>query len=522
MFMTETTFLRQSLLVFSWLLFALAVGWQAVNATRRLGWWLPVTVGLLFTGAMALRLMLAPWGPGDFNVNVCLPAYGEAPCLVIRAIGAIIGLSPKVPIFVSLVFGSLAAAFLVPMALALGMDRRTALAAGLLLAVTPLAVRSSGDGERQSFVLLLSILATASLAVWGHLRNVPALVAFLSGGLLCTASHPSALLYLPVAWVTLVVFERPQERLRAAGAVLALTGFVVAFVPVSMKLMHMAKGYAPWRLPGAATTVWLNTDFTAIAVLGLMVVGALTGIVGRDRVVTWAIAAAVVVAVPAIRHPIAEMNLASARYQTLSLPMVSLIAAFGITRVLEAMSRYGGRKAVLCGATILAVMVVGTSVEPMRATMARRTIDYEYEFLSKVVTKLPSNARIYIVNPPGHVENGLRFLEEISRFSGMEGQRWVQVPPGPLADLSGAFYYRQPVCSSDGETPGAAAMVAQCERIERSLRLRPLAETTVPAKRFAREGYAGPYVRLGIYYILPFDQATEPFPYDAGPVQGPL
>ncbi len=466
-----------------------------------------VALLLLFCVSMLLRLGLATWGPGDLNVNILRSQYGAAPGLLVRAVAEVFGLSPRTPVIVSLVTGSLAPVALVLTAEALGRDRATAFAAGLLLALAPYAIRTSGEGERQSCAILLSILSIGGLSVWILKAEVLGGVCFLAAGLLCAASRPELVLILPVTGLLIPFLARSRTELfRGILSVLVLTVIVVIIFPWSREVWVMADGNGIWKLPGPWTAIWMSPEYTSWAVLVLTAIGLVIGAVRKDRIIIWSGLTLIALGIITSAHPIDHLRLASARYQTILLIFQAIVAGAGATWIIGLVAPLVGRRMKYAVPVLLAAALVATSIVPIRQVTARRSIDDEYAFLAGAVRQLPPSAVVYILNPDRRVEVGLRFLKDISILSAMPQQNWLELPQSKDKLVPGAYFYLQPVCSADpAHLEHDRPMVARCRAVKGCLDGEPIVDAMLSSRRFAWDQFGDESVHVAIYPVSALD-----------------
>ena len=494
---------------------ALLLGLLAGMARRgpvspRLAW--AAALIMLFCAGLALRIAFWTGGPGDFNVTVFLPMYGQAPATLLRLLEPVVGLDPLMPARFSLVFGALAPVALAIALVELGASRTTSFAAALMLAGQPLAVRWSGEGLRETTEMTLALVALWGQAAYVSRGRPRALAVSLASLVLCLQSRPEATLWLPVlALAAAFGLPRGGRRLRAVWPlVIAAVAGLLLMCP-SARLI-VGTGAVVQRMPGLGPfqTVWLDPDFTSPVVPVLFALGAVWAVVRRDVPVTWAALAAVALSLAASIHPTGGLVLSSARYSALALPLVSAVAGSGASALLEgAPPRFSRVGEAVMGAALVA-LALGTPGPMARVTLPR-TIDHEYRYLARTLPDLPADADIYIANPHSRAEVGLRWLDQVSLMAGRGGQRWIEWPPEGDPTTRPRLFYYQPACSGAMPPDGRPSMeVGGIGRVRKTCREALAAcggglwmRAELPAVRFAADTYESERIPVGFCKLSP-------------------
>ena len=502
-------------LLFAFLGWELLAAWRSADSARRRSW-LRESAALLglFASALVLRYTLATWGPGDLRANLDTVflgdgldhRYGSAPNALLRVLFQVLPVDHLTVVGTNLVLGAFAPALLVLLVRSLGLGGGPAWTAGLLLAVNPILVRQAGEANRQAFAVFLALLALLALARYlrgGRLRLL--LVAALAA-LLCQQSRPEALLLVPVLGLlalllpprTEILRLRPPSRTLAALAVcvaLAATWWLLRDAAVSV-MKGNAVGHwdlsliylTPQRCP------WLDTDFTSLVVIELLVAGLLVGLLDRSRVVLWALLSLLGVAFITAANPTADLQILNARYHTLSLLPATLLSAAGLWGLADRAGRIWGPKARAGTVALLLAAVAVTTVAPMAKVTLPRTVDLEYTFLREQGAKLPDGALVYVVEVTDDL--GLKQMRHRAPRLLGERQEWRdwngETPP---ADRP-TFYYHAASCYG---TLLAQDKRARCEDAHARFRHGALFESRLPNRPLGPERFDRDPLLVGFY-----------------------
>jgi hypothetical protein len=460
-------------------LLLLAVGARGARPARS-------EVGLalgLGVAALVLRGLLGVWGPHHIN--------GQGPLWVLGATGRPhmlqdygpgyaelfspwTRLLPHAPDYAVFAVNALLAALVPVLAFALargvGMERRHAALAGVLLMADPVAIRfAATEAYFPSIIALttgaaLALLAAASRARAGE-RLSPALLA-LAGALLAAQAariHPIA--WAPVALTPLIVFALPapaslRHRLvRVVGAV-ALVGLVV--VVTSGEALRTTLDS---MLAGEVARVRSMPPGFKLAA-GLLL-AALWQARRRERALA-VLAALHLGAWLLTRQAYGQSRLWQQSFDRLYL-LLPLLAA--VTLVPAALLR---RRAVWLGAGAAGLVLFALAAMPL--VRARTTEQLEYAWLRPRLAQRPPGCRV------AHVA--------------MAGRRTLLLPlyDRPPASAAVAFDLREPVEVSARLSEGGCIWYARtslcasargrpaCEALEARLQLEPLDRTTFPPR----------------------------------------
>jgi hypothetical protein len=525
-----------------WLLMLLGWAWDACRGLRyglRHGSLShSIFLAFLFSAALGLRWSMATWGPGEIVWNqggffvppeFCGGVHGSSPGGLIQLVSRFVGRDFETSIATQLVLGSLAPVLLVLLAKTIGLSPIAAAASGILIAAHPLMVRFSGEGNRQSYMLLLAIAALLPLAQYHRYGLRRYLTLYAIAATLCFHTRPEGILLLPIASMMTMASlydqraggKKSGRRFREAVTAHAIVGAI--WIPYFFVLI---RSFWSSYVPGITRVgfndflskqqIWLNPEYTATATIALLVIGSVIGLLRRERMVLWAMAALAVIAWPVRSLSAVDQNLAIARYHTLTMPFAAILAGYGLDRLTRVgkwlLSFWKWTVAwPALSATIALLAVAITTIDPMREITYPRTIDHEFQFLLRVLPQLPDDAEIYYTYRSPRLNIDLAFsapTQYLSAAVGRPGQRWFPwesdqtLPPSDHP----RFYYQQGNCYA-GQFFADEILSAQIAR-EGPLRCMsamaryggsPVFTERIPAVRFQTEVYFMDPMTIGIY-----------------------
>jgi hypothetical protein len=430
--------------------------------------------------ALALRLVLGPWGP--FHISGYAPlfvagaarnpesiaAYGPG---YAEVFGPIAALAPSDPDWAIFACNAILSALVAPVAFALarlaGVGRHAACAAALLLAVDPIAIRMGATESYFPIIILLCAGAAATVLVGASEREAG------RRGRVAACLGAAALLLTQAA------------RMHPSAWALAATVPFAAFAAPSARVPYRAFVFlASATLAGAAMLAL--SGGALVDVFGHLRGGTLMRPVppGSVRPLIWIAAAAgayVLVsprrwlALPAALCAAALLMTRQSYWQGwfwqqsydrlyLTLPVVAVVAAIPALVLRQPV-------VALLSALLLAVAWFHYGVPIITA----RTTDHrEYRWVREELARLPAECRViyvatvdkrsvllptYVGPPRGTVE----------MVAGEPHTIEAGLAPAPCA-----YYVRTSLCSSAEARPS-------CEAIERRLTLTPIARASFPA-----------------------------------------
>ena len=518
-----------------WIFVLLGWGLDAFRKVRRKDWNVTLFQVFLFIGAAGLNLSLATFGPGDLHWNQAPfflsphgydPMYGSSPGGLLRLLFPLIPRTFDASIVIQILLGALAAVLAVSLGSALGLGRVQAAFTGIILAAQPLLVRFSGEGDRQAYVLVLVIMTLLHLARHRRDGSWTELVRYVVAATLCLHARPEGILILiPAVAFTLSAGE-PGGAIRTLATMRRLVGeglahlvVVALLVPYALVSLSQFSGYWTSSLGSnsrsLADVVWLNPEFTASACIALVLTGFAAALFNRHRMALWASMSMCAVTWFGLSYPTAGLKIASARYQTLALPLLILVAAYGLHFLMRLGFRLTRRTAVrevLQVATPIAILcwIALATQAPMRMVTSPRTIDYEFRFLMSALPLLPADAEIFYTYPSDryNLDLGLRAPPPLSILAGRTRQQWIQFRPDETLQPSShpRFYFQQASCyatHANLDEVGRAAVAVEwgdrCRQAMARFGDSPFLEETIPASRFASDLYLVDPLRVGFF-----------------------
>jgi len=480
----------------------------------------------LMGGAFGLRIAVATWGPGDLFLNVSevfwgLPAtfYGNAPNGLLLMLFRVAPERVETLVAVTLVLGSLSvgvawllASELVPE------DRRFPWVVALIVAVQPVLVRFSGEANRQSYVALLGAAALWTWMRWERTGRGLFAAGAAVAATLCAHSRPEAfpiLLLLPLA-SGLRVYSRPRRPV----SWLTLAAVFGAYAAYYRTMFHGASNQAVYLgnlsnmehfFLGPEVNLWLDPAFTPIALIALLLIGAAVGLARRERWVLWAAAGMLGLAFIASSMPTGfagVRQLASARYQTLSVLMASLLAGYGAAVVIRIAERWGAAGRVAAAAT-LAAAVIGTGVIPFRGVTKPTTLDHEYRLMKDWIIELPERAEVYQPYNYHYNDLGLRDVVHLGRTLGRDDLSWFNWPEDWRPSPNPQFIWRQASCGLaervDEIFPildrSTHSLAATCREVTEHLADYRIMSAELPLRAFLNADRDHGSVEVGMYEI---------------------
>ncbi len=482
----------------------------------------------LFGGSLVLRLALATWGPGDLRMNLrgtlLSHDFGHDAVSALFGEAALYGPGPNGllgPLFVllprrfeTLVAVALVAGSLAPVVLQRALAARStalhAWAGALALAISPLAVRWSGVGNRQAQMLLLFTVAAWGLGRYQAGGRARYLVAGAAAALLAVLTRPEGVLVFALLGPLWLLGPRGRRRtpLIAIAPVLGLT---LAYRATFSPLAGIETPHIPLGLISPATSVWLDPAFQGWALLGLTLAGLGLGLWRRNPLVI-AAAVALLVVSQATRHmPTAGMQMASARYQSLSVLAAAVCAGAAVDALWTRFA--GSRRAQRLAAALLATLAVAATAPTLLAVTRPRTIDAEYRQLLTWLRELPPGTAVFSVEH-AVIDAGLVAPRTEAHALGVDwnliGSSIDEVyspppnggfPEGPPLIL----YYDGGMCAVTPESMigvfDTYPIVDLCEEARVRFGDRPLLQAEVPAAGFRREEYREDPVRIGLFVV---------------------
>jgi hypothetical protein len=431
--------------------------------------------------ALFLRLALGPWGPlhvngygprfvaGAAREPAAIASYGPG---YVELFGPIAAFAPASPDWAIFGANALLSAFAATLAFVLGrligIPRRAAAAAALLLAIDPVAIRMAATESYFPSIIFLCVAAGAALAVAATEIGAGAgwrAAAWLAGGglLLVEAAriHPSA--WVPVATVPFVALagDTGGSRARAVafvagvtmigGLMLATSGSVLLDVLGNVRGGMLIQPSAPVSLRPLA---WIGAAALGYAVLARRPwLAVAAGIAAAGMVLT--------------RHVYGQSWIWQQSYDRLFITLPVLVAG----AISASALRYRGL------AAVLALLVLVAWFRFALPIVSDRTTDHlEYRWLRERLRGVPSHCRV--IHPASVANRGVEIPTYVRPPSAPAVAMHERRPHTIAAGLAAApclYYVRTSVCSSVDGRPG-------CEAIESRLVLAPVSRASFPSR----------------------------------------
>ncbi len=461
-----------------------------------------LALAALLSLALVVSLQV-PWGPHDIrsrDVAAFLPGWrvpwdhGVGHLALVRALQApglgphdeteLMALGPYLRLL------TLAGFFV--WSRALGVGRRSALYAGVLLALWGVDLRFAPTDAPQIAENACVALFLAALAVTA--RAPSWLAALTAGGLLGLGStqRPEGMLLplvlLPVALLTLPAPAWRDRRVQAGMALAALlaaphaAGLWLTYGGQAVEKATSGGSAWAWR-EGAAHFLPFHPTLGSVGLGGLVVLGLVAGSLGPvPRGVVLATALVLALLVPGWT-PAEDHSLGIARHALRSLPWFALLGGLGAGRLHTDGGRFG---------TVLAVLtVLYATASTWDHALRPATVDAEYRFVADTLSDLPPGCTVWAADAPldgGLVPPGALVAQ---RRLPLTWRNVVPATPPPAATCT--LVYRGAACVS--------------HRLPSSLcgpweGLVPLVEADLPARGWIHETYSTDPVTVGFYWLV--------------------
>lgn len=484
--------------------YALAV--SAARAPRRAAW-LAAVAAL----GLALRLGLAPWGPGDLFDNVesayggptldSFGRYGRAPEALLHLLFTVFPADHDTYIIANLAAAALSVPALAGLASRLGWPSATGTVAGLLFAAAPLLVRFGPTYNRFSLAILLMLTAFWALLAWLDARRPAHLVLSVAAISLAAQCRPELIhlpgfaAALPLAWhcagrrpITL----RPLLALGAAGLCVAAIVLPQALAVVSALATpewadHVSSATRGRRIFDPEHSVFLDRRYTPLAWVALAALGLLHRPGGSRALLLWLAALALTLTAVIADVPPAD-NLWDARYHLAAHPFYLLLAAAGLTALVR------GRWLLLAAPALAALAI------PLYPHVLRDTaLNQQYRFLRDNLAKVPEGCVILTFDPHGE-DLGLRPSPTHSLVAGRHhAWRFDFDDPDVQAAPCLAFYLNA-ACDAVSEHH-AQNRARHCDAVLERPGIQTLAEAQVEAVPSASTVFRHSRIRVGLYLL---------------------
>lgn len=469
----------------------------------------------LFGLSLMLNYALSSGGPGNLRLTLAGFLYpgldlrwGPSPISLFRVIEFALGdVRDTHVLWCNLVLGSTLPLLFYAILADLGVSRRAALPAGVVVAAHPYLIFFSGVLERQmtcGFAMFGAFVGLLGFLRRGEPRQ---LIAFVLGVVLAATCRPeAAAILIPAIAMVLLIPAARKVRIAAAMAVAALLVLALEYVQLLSSRLDPGsptRGFAPilW-------TILFDGDFTPLAwvvawIAGLVVgrpqraaAVALVSLLGIDMAWRWNGVYEMFVG-----HP---RQVASVRYQMILL----LPFAIGIALLIQSVAKE--RRWV--AASVLGVMLACAALtfrRPWDTLLRPFTIDYEYAFLKKQALTLPPGSRLYIADAPiddiGLIDAPLvgEFVGSSVSFAPWSARRCEAF----MDDSAPTYLYIGSVCGPLRDVPGRplrsdyGVWLRDCAALRERASGDPVEVIDVPARRMAWHDFEDTTVRLAVYRL---------------------
>ena len=431
--------------------------------------------------ALPLRLALGAWGP--LHVNGLGPlwimaaavdpaeggAYGPGYAEVFGPLARHLPLAPDLAVFAAnAVISALLPALAFVLARLLGIDRRRALVAGILLALDPVSIRIAATESYMPGIAALAAagsVAAAAAAVHVRRRELRRALAWsLAAGLFCAQAariHPAAWIPVALAPLAALAVARVSLRERIGLGLGALTiGGATVVVTSGPELLHV---YDSMLVGQTMAVTWRWPHPTLI--LGVLAVGAFATLARpRGPLVPGVLT---LLALACSRHNYDQSALWEASFDRLYL-VAPLVGAAALLPAVLARTRV----LVPAAATILAGLL---ALQGPAILQGRTTDAEEYRWARQWLRELPSSCRLAYVALAGRRNLFLpTYLASptltIARLNGREP---IDAPL-TLGSPRCTYYVHTSLCTSAEGRP-------VCDSLERQLVLEPVARASFSA-----------------------------------------
>ena len=280
-----------------------------------------------------------------------------------------------------------------------------------------------------------------------------------------------------------------------------MSRYVAAFASKLDVIMgkNLLEAFSPRRV------LWLDPDYTSVAVIALFAVGIVWGLVHARRATIWAVSALFVVVLMGPPDQSGGLKLAYSRYQSLPLMLFCVIAGIGASGVVDLAKRGFGKLGRGVAAAALLVAVPLTSAGPVGRVCRATTIDLELQFLKDALMELPECAVIFApFGPKVDVSGGFRDAWAVSFWLGRgKWREWPLDEPTPGCEK---YFYRSPLCHVDtvgalASYPSAAVIFERCREGMTRAGDRPAVVTKLRPVPWGGETYPRERIEIGFYKL---------------------
>lgn len=514
-----------------WGLLLLLLGWNLLGRGRRRalmsGAGQPSSafiLGTLMLGGLLLRVIVPPWGPGDISNTVAnaqlgadhlqdFGSYGRGVEGLLLLLAPLFGAGEDTLVGLNLAAGTLSIPLLGTLTRQLGMRRKTAHVAALLLAIAPLHIRFSPTYNR--YVILIFLMLCGWSFFLAHIRHggLGALAVATLALTLAPQCRPEAVV-IPFATLGLAAAAWQDPSLRRGiirhrrwlWAALALH-LLMTVLPLQRVMAFTATSerwsdeYIHEMRPMFDPTynAFLNSWITPAPWVFLALAGLCRSSAGSPWVRLWVATMALGFTFVVATRDLGNSHVIDARYHLAALPFYLIFVSSGAVWVGEAITRpLRGRASQVISILLLVALAASAGLAAKVATL-RTTMNLEYQFVREHLALVPVPCRIIAFEPD--YDLGLRAPFHTSVQSGL-AHHWDLVRERPTLrdeDQCVVFYQNASCVANTDVAQDLKAQKNVCVAL-RKASVGTLAETVLPAIAAGATRYREK-PRVGFYWI---------------------
>jgi hypothetical protein len=483
----------------------------------------------LVAASLVVRLLVATWGPGDLSLNLDNVFYGRenlrygpGPDPILIPLVRLLAGDDRTVIAFNLLVGALCPSILLAFLRRLDFaDDRTRVIAAILLAFLPLPVRFSGECNRQALILFLGLTSLWGLAGIRRGAVVSGVATAIAAASLTFMTRPEGALVLILLGL-LALAPTPADPRKSWWPVVAAAGAASLFLAyyldfhagnaTSQTYVARSPGWIRLALLASPTAqTWLDPRFTPMVVLFGMGMGMAGDLRKDDPHRAWAAFSLIGLGFLFAVMPGSEggiLQLANARYQTLSAIPLVLLAAAGMSGLCGLPSCPPAaslriRRILLGAVALFSVMVASQAVQgPTDA-------DYEYLALREWVAELPPGAEIHHVYGWGRHRKvddlSLHAPDYLSAVLHRPDVGWYEWPYEPGRPGHPKFFLLPAACTearvARSQDPAFESFLAACDDGLQAADPTPWRQARFPFRRFLDARVGTGSIPIGLYRL---------------------
>jgi hypothetical protein len=481
----------------------------------------------LLATSLVVRLLVATWGPGDLSLNLDTVFYGRenlrygtGPDPILIPLVRLLAGDDRTVIAFNLLVGALCPSVLLAFLRRLDFaDERTRVIAAILLAFLPLPVRFSGECNRQALTLFLALTSLWGLAGIRRGTVVSGVAITIAAASLTFMTRPEgALVLILLGLLALVLTASRGTGWPVAAAAGAASLFLVYYLDfhlgnaTSQTYAARSPGWIRLALLASPTAqTWLDPRFTPMVVLFGMGMGMTGGLRKDFPHRAWAAFSLIGLGFLFAVMPGSEggiLQLANARYQTLSAIPLVLLAAGGASGLCDLPSGPPTTslriRRILLGAVALFSVNVAS-----QAVQGPTDADYEYLALREWVADLPPGSEIHHVYGWGRHRKvddlSLHAPDYLSAVLHRPDVAWYEWPYEPGRPGHPRFFLLPAACTearvARSQDPAFESFLAACDDGLRAADPTPWRQARFPFRRFLDARVGGGSIPIGLYRL---------------------